>query len=417
MIIGYPPFYADSPAETCRKIINWRKHLSFPSSINISNESIDLIKRLITDVDKRLGYNGAEEIKAHPFFKGIDWKNIRKVRPPFIPKLSSQYDNQYFDKFEEEDPFYPNEKEVKNYKKDVCFVDFTYKKEGKENMNMENAIEIINEVKQNLKNDFLNCCSNDENEKEKKLKNNSSKDVDRQLSSIVNNTPKGSSKLLPKASNELNHISNVLTNKTLFSNYNNILIKSNTPSSHSQNKQILENKENINVNINTNTSLKPLPIPKISSLKNTTSSLLSSDKELRNFRTPNILESKVNLIKTLTANSVSSSKNSSRLETKGNENPQSSASNYQIKIKVPMQTSIKVSNQKTNVSSKLSLPKPINNNISSKHIVNMITMKSKNNQFVQFKSCPGSSSNTPKKYVNVGGSSGRSSISTKRDSN
>lgn len=93
---------------------------------------------------------------------------------------------------------------MKNYKKDVCFVDFTYKKEGKENMNMENAIEIINEVKQNLKNDFLNCCSNNENEKEKKLKNNSSKDVDRQLSSIINNTPKGSSKLLPKASNELN---------------------------------------------------------------------------------------------------------------------------------------------------------------------------------------------------------------------
>jgi hypothetical protein len=31
----------------------------------------------------RLGLNGAWEIKAHPFFKGINWKEIENKKPPF----------------------------------------------------------------------------------------------------------------------------------------------------------------------------------------------------------------------------------------------------------------------------------------------------------------------------------------------
>lgn len=34
-----------------------------------------------------LGINGVAEIKAHPFFFGIDWKNIRNKKPPFIPDV------------------------------------------------------------------------------------------------------------------------------------------------------------------------------------------------------------------------------------------------------------------------------------------------------------------------------------------
>ena len=29
----------------------------------------------------RLGFNGAAEIKAHPFFAPIDWKNFEKRQP------------------------------------------------------------------------------------------------------------------------------------------------------------------------------------------------------------------------------------------------------------------------------------------------------------------------------------------------
>jgi len=56
---------------------------------------MDLIKKLITDLglnllilDSRLGYNGADEIKSHPFFKNIDWENIKKITPPFIPDVN-----------------------------------------------------------------------------------------------------------------------------------------------------------------------------------------------------------------------------------------------------------------------------------------------------------------------------------------
>lgn len=33
----------------------------------------------------RLGLNGAYELKAHPFFKGINWKDLVNQQPPFVP--------------------------------------------------------------------------------------------------------------------------------------------------------------------------------------------------------------------------------------------------------------------------------------------------------------------------------------------
>jgi protein-serine/threonine kinase len=52
---------------------------------------MDLIKKLITDLDHRLGYNGADDIKSHPFFKGIDWNNIKKMDPPFVPDVNGSF--------------------------------------------------------------------------------------------------------------------------------------------------------------------------------------------------------------------------------------------------------------------------------------------------------------------------------------
>ena len=38
---------------------------------------------------ERLGNNGSEEIKAHPFFGGIDWVKLynKKYQPPFKPNV------------------------------------------------------------------------------------------------------------------------------------------------------------------------------------------------------------------------------------------------------------------------------------------------------------------------------------------
>jgi serine/threonine kinase 38 len=78
MMVGYPPFFSDEPSITCQKILNWRKTFVIPDDANLSPQAVDLLKKLVTDSDNRLGRNGAEEIKSHPFFEGVDWANIRR---------------------------------------------------------------------------------------------------------------------------------------------------------------------------------------------------------------------------------------------------------------------------------------------------------------------------------------------------
>ena len=72
------------------------------------------------------------EIKNHPFFKGLDWENLRNSKSPFHPKIKDEEDCSRFDKFEEEQPFYPSDEvKSKNAKKrkDIHFPGYTYKKE------------------------------------------------------------------------------------------------------------------------------------------------------------------------------------------------------------------------------------------------------------------------------------------------
>lgn len=40
--------------------------------------------------------HGAAELKQHPFFQGVQWDGLRKIRAPFEPKLQSNVDTQYF---------------------------------------------------------------------------------------------------------------------------------------------------------------------------------------------------------------------------------------------------------------------------------------------------------------------------------
>lgn len=97
-LVGYPPFYAEDPMATCRKIVNWKKTLVFPEEAHLSAEAEDLIRKLICDASNRLTF---DEIKSHKFFKGTDWDNIRaKAESPFVPELSSDVDTRHFDKFD-----------------------------------------------------------------------------------------------------------------------------------------------------------------------------------------------------------------------------------------------------------------------------------------------------------------------------
>ena len=53
--------------------------------MQVSSECQSLIQGLLVkDPAKRLGAKyGAEEIKAHPFFAGINWALLRHKRPPY----------------------------------------------------------------------------------------------------------------------------------------------------------------------------------------------------------------------------------------------------------------------------------------------------------------------------------------------
>lgn len=48
-----------------------------PTDTNLSPAAIDILKKMISDTEVRLGRNGADEIKAHPFFYGLDWTKLK----------------------------------------------------------------------------------------------------------------------------------------------------------------------------------------------------------------------------------------------------------------------------------------------------------------------------------------------------
>ncbi|PSS01995.1 Serine/threonine-protein kinase [Actinidia chinensis var. chinensis] len=104
MLVGYPPFYSDDPITTCRKIVHWRNHLKFPLEARLTPEAKDLICRLLCDVEHRLGTRGAEQIKGHPWFKGIVWDKLYEMEAAFKPEVNGELDTQNFLKFDEVDP-------------------------------------------------------------------------------------------------------------------------------------------------------------------------------------------------------------------------------------------------------------------------------------------------------------------------
>ncbi|XP_016489243.1 uncharacterized protein LOC107809163 [Nicotiana tabacum] len=133
MLIGYPPFYADDPITTCRKIVHWRNQLKFPEEAKLSHEAKDLICRLLCDVEHRLGTGGSNQIKAHPWFKHIVWDKLYEMEAAFKPEVNGELDTQNFMKFDEmvttssaRSGSGPSRKMLLT-PKDLSFVGYTYK--------------------------------------------------------------------------------------------------------------------------------------------------------------------------------------------------------------------------------------------------------------------------------------------------
>ncbi|XP_015781078.1 rho-associated protein kinase 1 isoform X1 [Tetranychus urticae] len=129
ILIGDTPFYADSLVGTYGKIMDHKNSLSFPEDFDISKEAKHLICSFLEDREKRLGRDGVDAIKRHPFFANDTWTfdNIRECVPPVVPELISDDDTSHFDEFES------NEQPAQNFPASKAFagnhlpfVGFTY---------------------------------------------------------------------------------------------------------------------------------------------------------------------------------------------------------------------------------------------------------------------------------------------------
>lgn len=90
MLTGLPPFYDENTNEMYRKILSDPLH--FPGPEVVPPAAKDLLEKLLDrDPQRRLGSNGASEIKAHPYFTAIDWRKLlqRKYEPTFKPTVVS----------------------------------------------------------------------------------------------------------------------------------------------------------------------------------------------------------------------------------------------------------------------------------------------------------------------------------------
>ncbi|GET87820.1 protein kinase A catalytic subunit [Leishmania tarentolae] len=100
MLVGYPPFFDDSPMKIYEKILVGK--VLFPRWID--SKARDLIKGLLClDPTKRLGSlpNGTEDIKNHKYFAEVDWNVVlsKKIPAPIPVRQYKEGDTHYFDKY------------------------------------------------------------------------------------------------------------------------------------------------------------------------------------------------------------------------------------------------------------------------------------------------------------------------------
>ena len=148
MVVGYPPFFSENPADTCKKIIKWKENFCIPADAELSPEAENLILKMVAPAENRLGVHGVEEIMKHPFFRGVDWNNIRKTKAPFIPEIQNDYDTKYFDTFQEEEPFYPPIHGNYKQRKDINYAGYTFNRDNETiKDSFLQALEVLEAVK------------------------------------------------------------------------------------------------------------------------------------------------------------------------------------------------------------------------------------------------------------------------------
>ena len=104
MLVGEPPFVADTPVETYKKIVSGK--YKTPSALPQTTK--DIMARLLAHSPAlRLGctHGGPKEVSTHPFFSNLSFQDLqaRKIAMPFVPPLIGPLDTSNFDEYPEED--------------------------------------------------------------------------------------------------------------------------------------------------------------------------------------------------------------------------------------------------------------------------------------------------------------------------
>jgi len=99
-LMGAPPFCGSSVEEIFQNILS--RDIIWPEALLefMSEDAHDFIDSLLQiDPTKRLGHNGAQEVKAHRWFSSLNWNMVleRKMQAVFTPRPTSETDTSYFE--------------------------------------------------------------------------------------------------------------------------------------------------------------------------------------------------------------------------------------------------------------------------------------------------------------------------------
>ncbi|XP_029440412.1 microtubule-associated serine/threonine-protein kinase 1 [Rhinatrema bivittatum] len=96
-LVGCVPFFGDTPEELFGQVIS--DEILWPEGEEaLPSDAQHLISSLLqTNPLLRLGTGGAYEVKAHGFFKELNWNSVLRQKAEFIPHLESEEDTSYFD--------------------------------------------------------------------------------------------------------------------------------------------------------------------------------------------------------------------------------------------------------------------------------------------------------------------------------
>jgi len=95
MLTGLPPFYD----EDVQKMYNLKMTAELTIPDYVDDKAKDIMRKFL-DRNPSTRLQDADAIKAHPYFKGMDWDKIyrREVPPPYIPSVSSKDSTKMIDR-------------------------------------------------------------------------------------------------------------------------------------------------------------------------------------------------------------------------------------------------------------------------------------------------------------------------------